>query len=142
VRGIDRANNIGAWAYSRTLSPRVVQQSSSAVRFSGTWGRSSDSRFSGGSARYTSTSGKAVSYTFTGRSVALVALRAPSRGKARVYVNGTYQATVDLYRSSSLFRAVAWQKTWSTTATRTIRVVVLGTGGRPRVEADAFVVVK
>ena len=59
-----------------------------------------------------------------------------------MYVNGVYQATVDLYRSSYQYRAVAWQKTWSTSGTRTIKLVVAGTSGRPRVDLDAFVVVK
>ena len=36
----------------------------------------------------------------------------------------------------------AWQQTWSTSATRTIKLVVVGTSGRPRVDLDAFVVVK
>jgi hypothetical protein len=33
-------------------------------------------------------------------------------------------------------------KTWPSTVTRTIKVVVQGTGGRPRADVDAFVVLK
>ena len=40
------------------------------------------------------------------------------------------------------YRAVAWQRTWSTSATRTIRLVVVGTSGRPRVDLDAFAVLR
>jgi hypothetical protein len=37
---------------------------------------------------------------------------------------------------------VVWQGTWATSATRTIKLVVVGTAGHPRVDIDAFVVVR
>jgi hypothetical protein len=52
------------------------------------------------------------------------------------------KTTVDLYRSSTQYRAIARQQTWSTSATRTIKIVVSGTTGRPRMDPDTFVVVK
>jgi hypothetical protein len=142
VRAIDAAGNAGAWAYGRTLAPRLVQQSSTAVRFSSTWTSTSSSSYSGSSAKYAKVAGRSASYTFTGRSIALVAIKAPSRGRVKVYVNGAYIATVDLYRSSTQYRVLAWQKTWSTSATRTVKLVVVGTSGRPKVDLDAFAVVK
>ena len=92
--------------------------------------------------RYAKTAGRSVSYTFTGRSIALVTSKSASRGKVKIYVNGVYQTTVDTYRSATQYRAVVWQKSWSTSGTRTIKLVVSGTSGRPRVDLDAFVVVK
>ncbi len=68
--------------------------------------------------------------------------RSQARGKVRIYVNGVYQATVGTYPSSASYRAVVWQKTWSSSATRTIKLVVSGTSGRPRVDLDAFVVLR
>ena len=59
-----------------------------------------------------------------------------------VYINGRRVATVDLYRTSTQYRVLAWQRTWSTTATRTVKLVVVGTSGRPRVDVDAFTLVK
>ena len=76
----------------------------------------------------------------TGRSIALVTTKAPTRGTVKVYVNGTYVATVDLYATTTKYRALAWQKTWSTSGTRTVKLVVVGTSGRPRVDLDAFAV--
>ncbi len=64
-------------------------------------------------------------YFFTATAIA--------RGKVRVYVNGNYVTTVDLRSSSTRYRVLAWQKTWSTSATRTVKLVVAGTRGRPRV---------
>ncbi len=142
VRAVDKADNRGGWAYTATLSPRLTQQSSTSVRFGGTWTTTKSSSYSGGSVKYAKTKGRTATYTFTGRSIALVTTKSPSRGKVKVYVNGVYQGTVDTYRSSTQYRALAWQKTWSTSAKRTIKLVVSGTSGRPRVDLDAFVVVK
>ncbi|HEY3334659.1 MAG TPA: hypothetical protein VGK16_05415 [Candidatus Limnocylindrales bacterium] len=142
VRAVDKAGNGGAWTYGSTISPRLTQQWSSAVRYATTWALGRSSSYSGGSVRYAKTAGRSVSYMFTGRSIALVTSKSVSRGKVKIYVNGVYQTTVDTYRSSSQYRVVAWQKTWSTSGTRTIKLVVRGTSGRPRVDLDAFVVVK
>lgn len=121
---------------------RLVQESSSAIRYSGTWRRATSDHFSGGAVRAATRAGASASYTFTGRGIALVTTTGPSRGKVRVYVNGTRLATLDLYRPVFGCRTVAWAKTWSTSTTRTIRIVALGTPGRARVDVDAFVVVR
>jgi hypothetical protein len=139
VRAIDQAGNVGAWATGRSLNPSLVQQSPALVRYFRTWSPAWSTRFSGGSARYAKTAGASATYTFTGRSVALVSTMAPTRGKVKVYVNGVYVTTVDLQSSTTTYRVLAWQKTWSTSATRTLKLLVAGTARRPRVDLDAFV---
>ena len=44
--------------------------------------------------------------------------------------------------ATTKYRALAWQKTWSTSGTQTVKLVVVGTSGRPRVDLDAFAVLK
>jgi hypothetical protein len=78
----------------------------------------------------------------TGRSVAWVSLKAPTRGKAGVYVNGRLVATVDLSTATWQPQRFVWTRTWATVATRTIDIRVLGTAGRPRVDIDGFVVIR
>jgi hypothetical protein len=80
--------------------------------------------------------------TFTGRGVAWVAILGSARGKAQVWIDGTLATTVDLYRSSTHYRRVAFSRSWSTSGEHTIRIVVLATSGHPRVEVDALVVLK
>ncbi len=87
--------------------------------------------------RHAGAAGRSVSYTFTGRSIGFVTTMAPARGKVRVYVNGHLVTTLDL-RAATKYRVVAWQKTWSTAATRTVQLVVTGTGPHPRIDLDAF----
>ena len=81
-----------------------------------------------------------MSYTFTGRAIGFVTATGPTRGKVKVYLNGTFITTLDLRTSSTKYRMLAWQRTWATSATRTIKLVVVGTTGRPRIDLDAFAV--
>jgi hypothetical protein len=141
ARAVDLAGNVGAWAYGSTLTPRLVQQTSTSIHYHGTWSSSTFASFSGGSARFGRSSTASATYTFKGRGIALVTTRASTRGKVRVYVNGTLVATVDL-SGPTQFRTVAWQRTWSTVGTRTIKLVVAGTAGRPRVDLDAIAVLR
>jgi hypothetical protein len=142
VRAIDIAGNVGGWAYTPTMSPRLVQQTSTHVKYGGVWSTSKSSTYSAGSLKHAKIGGSTATYTFTGRSIGLVTTKGASRGKVKIYVNGTRIATIDLYRATFQYRAVAWQKTWSASVTRTIKLVVVGTNGRPRVDLDAFVVMQ
>jgi hypothetical protein len=140
VKAVDFDGNASGWSYGPSFSSRLAQQS--AASFVKTWTTSSNSLYSGGSVRYAKTAGASASYTFTGRAVAFVSTTGPLRGKAKIYINGVYQATVDLDGMVNVYRAQVWQKTWATSLARTIKVVVLGTSGRPRVDVDAFAVIR
>jgi len=140
VRAIDRVGNIGAWAYGVTFKVSAVSQASTSVRYGGSWSPSTSSTWWGGTAKSSSAKGSTAAFTFSGRSVSWVSLKAPSRGKAYVYVNGVLKATVDLYASTTLKQRVVWSASYSTSATRTVTIKVLGTSGRPRVDVDGFVV--
>jgi hypothetical protein len=142
VRAIDVAGNTGSWTYGRVISPRLVQQSDGWVGVSGHWRIAGDPRYSGGSAIKGASAGMSTVYTFRATSVGLVTRTGPTRGKARILVSGEYRATLDLRRSSSVFRYVAFSQAWSSVHTRTLRVVVQGTSGRPTVEVDAFAVLR
>jgi hypothetical protein len=142
VRAIDVAGNIGAWATGPVLSPRLIQQSVTAVRYAGTWTSTSASLYSGSSEKYAKVAKASATYRFTGRSIALVTTTARTRGKLKVYVNGALVATVDLRSTTTKYRVLVWQKTWSTSGTRTVKLVNAGTAGRPRVDLDAFATVK
>ena len=96
--------------------------------------------FSGGSARRSSTSGSSARFTATGRSFAWITTTGPTRGKAKIYVNGTFIKTIDLFSATTTYRVQAWTRTYSSSASRTIRVVVSGSG--ERVDLDAFAVLR
>ena len=141
VTPVDFDENLGTPAVSASFRTKLVQQSAGAIRFKGTWRSSSDALYSGGSVRRSTERLASAKYEFTGKGIAFVTTEAVNRGRARIYINGNLQATIDL-SDPTRYRVLAWQRTWSTSATRTIRVVVVGTSGRPRVDVDAFVVLK
>jgi hypothetical protein len=142
VRAVDKSGNVGAWATGPNLTSRLIQETSASVRYRGTWRKTSSISLSGGSAKYAKTAGASATFSFTGRSIALVTTTAPTRGKVKVYVYGALVATIDLWSTSIRHRVLAWQKTWATSATRTVRLVIVGTHARPRVDLDAFATLK
>lgn len=139
VRATDGAGNVSAYAYGPSFVPRLVQQSSSAVRYGGTWKTASATSYSGGSVKYAKSAGAWASYTFTGASVGWVAEKGPTRGSAKVYIDGAYKTTISLYASSYQARQIVYTFSWTSNGTHMIKIVVVGTAGHPRVDVDAFV---
>ena len=142
ARAIDAAGNTGDWVAGPALSPRLVQNGSTSVTYGGTWTGATSTSYSGGSVKYAKAAGASVKYTFTGRSVAFVTTRTPARGKVKIYVDGVYIKTVDTVASTTQYRYLAYSKTWAAAGSHTIKLVVVGTAGRPRVDFDAFAVLK
>jgi hypothetical protein len=141
VRAIDKEGNVGTFAKGATFEARLYQQTSSAFTYSKTgWATSTASAFSGGSTRRSSTFGSSVRFTATGRSFAWITTTGPTRGIARIYVNGTFVAAVDLNVAVTTHRVQAWTRTYSSSVTKTIRIVVSRAG--ERVDLDAFAVLR
>lgn len=137
-RATDGNGNTSAWSYGPTFEPRLTQQSSSSVSYGGSWTTGTDSSYSGDTVRYSKSSGSWASYTFTGAAIAWVAERGPTRGSAKVYVDGDLKATVDLYSSSYTAKQVVFVYNWSSNGGHTIKIVCQGTAGHARVDIDAF----
>ncbi len=132
---------------SRTVTVHVgpattYQESSSRIHWVGTWHRQVYFRASGGATRYTTAPGASASITFTGWSFAWIAPVGPTRGSARVYVDGTRVRTVSLYRSAGRNQQMVYLVSWPTRRTHTIKIVNVATSGHPRVDVDAFLVVR
>jgi hypothetical protein len=141
VRARDWAGNLGPWKVaSATIRAGLTQQTSSSVTWSGSWTTGSSSSFSGGSVRYSKSAGAKASYTFTGRGISFVTERGSARGSAKIYIDGVLVTTISNYASSTTYRYVAYQKSWSSSGQHKISVVVSGTSGHPRVDVDAFIV--
>jgi len=85
--------------------------------------------------------GSQVTYKFSGPSFGLVGPSGPTRGKAYVYLDGTLLLTIDTYSSTFRARRVL-QTIFTTDASHTVTVRVVGTSGRPWVAVDAFFVLK
>ncbi|CAM5584778.1 peptidoglycan recognition protein family protein [Streptomyces aurantiogriseus] len=138
MRAYDYAGN------SRTSSPSytpVVLQETAATR-SGSWTTRSSTSYLGGTSYSSGSKGASLTWTFTGRSAAWVVSRASTSGQVYVYVDGTKVATVDLRSSTTMYRDAIWTRSWSTSAKHTVKIVVVGTSGRPTVTTDGLVYIK
>ncbi|MEO3975821.1 N-acetylmuramoyl-L-alanine amidase [Streptomyces sp. CAU 1734] len=134
----DRAGNT---ATARATGTPVILQETSAKK-SGTWSSKSSTSYLGGKSYSSSAKNASLSWTFTGRSVAWTVSRAATSGQAHIYVDGVKSATVDLKSSTTKYRDAIWTKTWSGSAKHTVKIVVVGTKGRPAVTTDGLVYLK
>ncbi len=141
VRAIDRAGNVGAWAAAAAFRLASIQESAAAVIDTGHWTARLSPAFIGGHAISASAAGATARITFTGRQIGWVTTVGPTRGQARIYVDGAYERTVDLRRATSAARLIMVLRSWPTSGRHTLEIRVVGTAGRPRVDVDAFVIV-
>ena len=141
ARAVDKAGNVGGWTLGPTLSPALVQNGS-AISFSSGWTKSESASFSGGSLRYHKTQGASATYTFTGRGIAFVTTRRPAGGKVKILIDGVKVAVIDTFSTSTTYRYIAFARAWSTSGQHTIKLVVKGTAGHPRVDLDAVEVIR
>jgi subtilisin family serine protease len=142
VRARDGAGNWGTWTSEATITPVRYQQTSSTVSYSGSWRTLHTSSASGGSERYATRRGASVTFRFTGRAFAIVSPKGASRGTAKMYVDGHYVSTVNLHRSTWIPRIVVAGRSWSSSGSHTVKLVVDGTAGHPRFDVDAFLVLR
>ncbi len=134
----DQAGNTTA---SSTSGTPVILQESAAVK-SGTWSTRSSTSYLGGKSYSSASKNASLTWTFTGRSAAWVVSRATTSGQAHIYVDGVKTATVDLKSSTTKYRDAIWTKTWSSSSKHTIKIVVVGTSGRPTITTDGLVYLK
>ncbi|MFI2297502.1 peptidoglycan recognition protein [Actinacidiphila glaucinigra] len=138
LKATDAAGNYTTASVSRTAA---ILQETSATK-SGTWSTKSSTSYLGGKSYTSSSKNASLTWTFTGRSVGWVVSRASTSGQAYVYVDGVKTATVDLKSSTTAYRQTIWSKTWSTSAKHTLKIVVVGTSGRPAITTDGITYVK
>jgi hypothetical protein len=142
VSAVDAVGHVGPWATGPIVHPYLYEQTSSTA-FSGSWLTQSSSLYSGGSVRYASVLGASATFTSTfTRSIGFVTTKAASRGSFRVYIDGVLKATVSAYSATTAYRQVVYQYTFPTRGTHSMKIYVLATAGHPRVDVDAFLVLK
>ncbi len=93
-----------------------------------------------GKARSTKARSAKASLQFTGTAIAWVGPVGPSRGKARVYIDGRLVTTVNTWASTFRASRVLFTKSWAKVGTHRISIVANGTPGHPMVALDAFLV--
>lgn len=140
TRVMTRFSRLAPAAAAAPTAPtaRTVSEASQAVTWTGTWGLARHGGYLGGAARYATQPGATASITFTGSRIAWLGPIGPTRGEARVLLDGVEVAVVDLHAGSFRPRETVWSTSLPTSGRHTLTIEVLGTPGRPYVALDAF----
>ena len=121
---------------------RRYSEKSSTIDYAGTWRSARHGGYAGGSVRYATGAGATATFTFTGRRIAWYGPVGPTRGKARVSIDGVAVKTVNLKRSSFDPTTVLYSASWKTAGPHTLEIEVLATPGHRLVAIDEIVVTK
>ncbi|MGX6606325.1 N-acetylmuramoyl-L-alanine amidase [Micromonosporaceae bacterium Da 78-11] len=124
---------------SRTASVtrQVKLLAETSAKRGGTWTKKSAGSYLNGKALTASRKNAKLTYTFTGRSAALLFSRGTRTGKLYVYLDGKKVATVDTRASRTSYRQALWVHSL-TPRKHTVVVVVAGTAGRPAIVSDGL----
>jgi hypothetical protein len=140
VRGIDKNGNVGPWRYGQNLTASRYQETSSIITYVGTWTKSPfSSANDGGYTKYAYGGSKTATFTVTARDFAFVSPTSSTRGSFRVYVDGVLVSTLSEKSTSTVYRRVLWAAHFSTLASHTIKVYVVGDG---RIDVDCFLALR
>jgi len=131
----------GAWKYGAS-SVVVPLYPPADVNLDGSWNRMQSFSSYGELPVYSTQDGARATLNFSGRAVAWMATEGPSRGRANVYLDGSFVEQVDLYASSTRYRQIVFSHSWPGFGNHTLRIDVLGSpSSRPQVNIDALLVV-
>ncbi len=114
-----------------------VGETSTAIDYRSTWASARYAAYSGRQVKYSTRTGASATITFNGNGIAWVGPVGPTRGTARVYIDGKAVANVDLRKSTFVARKVLFARAL-TDGPHTLRIVVTSSG-RP-VAIDNFIV--
>ncbi len=138
VAARDNNGNVSAYATGISFKTISTSESGAAMSYRGSWPLATSSAFIGGKAKYSTVTGASATLTFRGNRVAWLSQKGPTSGVARIYIDGKLKATIDLYSPTTVDKQVVYQKSWTAVTTRTLRIVVVGTAGRPKLTIDQF----
>ena len=117
-------------------------EKSASITYTGSWRSATHANYAGDAVRYATAAGATATFTFTGTKVIWYGPVGPTRGKARIVIDGTAVKTVDLGASSFTAHKAIFSKSWTTAGKHTLVIEVAGTAGRPYVAIDEMAVAK
>ncbi|WIM93684.1 N-acetylmuramoyl-L-alanine amidase [Actinoplanes oblitus] len=135
------ARDVAGNARAASATQSVLYLAETKATRTGTWAGRTSGSYLGGKALTASRKNAKLTYTFTGRSAALLFSRGPRTGKAYVYLDGRKVATVDTRSGSAGHRQALWVKALASKK-HTVVIVVAGTSGRPAVVSDGLAYVR
>jgi hypothetical protein len=124
---------------ARTPTHRYSERSAT-IDYEGSWRSARHGGYAGKAVRYATGDGATASITFTGSRIAWKGPVGPTRGKARILIDGKVVKTVNLRRSSFDPSATIYSVSWKTAGRHTFKIEVVKTPGHKLVAIDELVV--
>ena len=125
---------------SKSASVKRVSDASASLHYSGRWATAGHAGYTDHHVRYSKQAGASVTFTFTGSRIQWYGPVGPTRGQARVSIDGVAVKVVNLHRRSFDARILVFGKAWTAVGTHTITIEVVGTKGHPLVAIDDLAV--
>jgi hypothetical protein len=117
------------------------EETSRTIVYTGAWASQACALCSAGAVKQTNVAGDRATFTFNGRGVTWMASRTRTSGKAKVFVDGVWRATVNLYSYTTQHKRPVYTVTGLAAGAHTLRSIEV-MGGRPAasnyVNIDAF----
>jgi hypothetical protein len=139
VRAVDRAGNAGPWRSTGAFE--VAGASERSASYTGRWQWQTGGSYLGGADRASKAAGATASYTFTANQVAWIAAKGPTRGSARISIDGVEVAAVSLWSATLQIRRVVYTRSWTSVGRHKITIRVAGTTRHPWVDIDGFAII-
>jgi hypothetical protein len=105
-----------------------VSEKSNAIAYKLSWSSARHSGYAGGRVVYATRKGASATITFTGTGIAWIGPTGPTRGTARVYLDGKAVASVNLRKSTFHARSLLFSKKFATAGEHTLKIVVTSRG--------------
>ena len=122
------------------VATRRIQETNAGIAYSRGWASAAHAGYAGGQVLYSQRDGATANYTLYARSVTWVGPVGPTRGRARVWIDGKAIGIVDLRRSTFTARVKLFSRAWTRAGEHVLGIEVLD-GGRP-VAIDEFVITR
>jgi hypothetical protein len=119
---------------------RRYGETNATISYEGPWKSAKFSRYAGGAVKYATAGGATATFRFTGNTVVWYGPVGPTRGQARIRIDGRYVTTVNLRASSFTAHKAVFGKSWPNAAAHTLVIEVVGTPGHPYVAIDELAV--
>jgi hypothetical protein len=141
IGAFDNAGNFGGYVFGKKFRLTIDQESAGSIAYSSDWHTGSSGTALGGNTQFATLAGKTATFSFNGSKVMWVAPKDTNRGSAKVRIDGGTAKTVNLNATSAQPRVGVYVASVSNKA-HTLVVTCSGTAGHPRIDVDAFYVLK
>jgi Big-like domain-containing protein len=139
----DYAVVVDAFDVSPSTPPPVdgtrFEETAAQIAYTAVWTKNDASKpWSGGTAAFSATTGQRATFAFAGTTVSWFGLRGPQTGVANIYLDGSFQATIDTYSQTEV-QSLIYSTTSLAPGTHTLAVeVASASGGTHPIYVDAF----